>query len=337
MGTTRDAILNAVAAAARLHRDYGAEAAAEEGKGRIDVFRMLADHKIPFMFRPLSGLLGAFLNDPVPGVLVTSQRPLAVQRFTAAHELGHALLGHQPSLDDADILRRTPFSPRPQYELHEIEADAFAAELLTPRWLIVHHMKQQGWTHDDLRYPATVYQLSLRIGVSYSATCYALQRHKAIDGSCCQRLLQVQPRSIKRELAEGVQPANWYGDVWVLTERDDGLLLEGSRTDLVVVKLPEHSGSGFLWRLDEFLATGLRVLNDIRSADSSTDAAIGSHVTRRVTVQPIEIAKGHARLTEVRPWQPSDPVQVFTLGVDLFGPVSAGLLPAEREQLLGVA
>ena len=34
-------------------------------------------------------------------------------------------------------------------------------------------MKRQGWTRDNLTDPVTVYQLSLRLGTSYSATCYA--------------------------------------------------------------------------------------------------------------------------------------------------------------------
>ena len=47
-------------------------------------------------------LLDAFIDDPDKGVIVTSPRPLPVQRFTAAHELGH-----EASFDEEEILRRS--------------------------------------------------------------------------------------------------------------------------------------------------------------------------------------------------------------------------------------
>ena len=41
---------------------------------------------------------------------MTTQRQLPVQRFTAAHELGHAALGHEASLDEEEILKRAIFA-----------------------------------------------------------------------------------------------------------------------------------------------------------------------------------------------------------------------------------
>jgi len=63
---------------------------------------------------------------------VTTQRQLPVQRFTAAHELGHAALGHETSLDIDEILARSPFVEAESYDLREIQANAFASQLLTP-------------------------------------------------------------------------------------------------------------------------------------------------------------------------------------------------------------
>ena len=72
---------------------------------------MLVERDIPVMFRPLKNLLGAYIDDPGQGVMVTTQRQLPVQRFTAAHELGHAALGHEASLDEEDILTRAYLLP----------------------------------------------------------------------------------------------------------------------------------------------------------------------------------------------------------------------------------
>ena len=76
--------------------------------------------------------------------MVTTKRPLPVQRFTAAHELGHAELGHEASLDDAGGAGAADFRLGHGSDPREDQANAFATELLTPQWLIVHHMKRQG-------------------------------------------------------------------------------------------------------------------------------------------------------------------------------------------------
>ncbi len=337
MSETRSAILSAVAEADRLHKEFGTRELAERGYGRVDVFGMLVEREIPLVFRPLDGLLGAFINDPLPGVIVTTRRQLAVQRFTAAHEFGHALLNHDPSLDDDSILRRSPFVARPTYNLQEIQADAFASELLMPQWLLVAHMMRQGWQVRDLVRPDVVYQFSLRLGASYAATCHALRRYKSISNAQCQNLLSIQPRRIKQDLVQGYQPASWYGDVWTITDRDEGMLVEGSAQDLVVICLDEHSGSGYAWNFDDLLAAGLSVVVDNREAIGN-DNSVGGLVSRCVTAQSTGTARGKVRLTEVRPWLPQEePLGAMLFDVDLFGPVSNGILAREREQLLGVA
>jgi Zn-dependent peptidase ImmA (M78 family) len=333
----RRAILDAVYAAAQLHNEYSSEQLADQGEGRVDIFEILIDQEIPLLFRPLKGLLGAFINDPSPGVMITTQRPLAVQRFTAAHELGHALLRHQPSLDDESILRRMPFTDRPGYDLQEIQADAFASELLVPRWLLAKHVVRQGLQPSDLTRPEIVYQLSLRMGVSFSAMCYALQRHRAIDYNTTSELLEVKPREIKVKLAETVEPETWHGDIWVVTERDEGLLLEGSRSDLVILRFEEHSGSGYVWRFNDLVEAGLEILEDRRVTLRQGDQ-IGDVVGRRVTAQAAQEAHGEVRLVEVRPWLPAaEPLNTVHLQMDLSGPVGAGLFATERRRLLGVA
>src|SRR5690348_16090750 len=133
-------------AAARLHRQLGSRKDIEASGGNVDVFRAIYALDLPLLLRPLHGLLGAYLNEPTPGVLVTTQRPMSIQRFTAAHELGHCSMRHLPSLDDESILRRMPMTGEPTADFQEIEADAFAVEFMMPRWLILWHAARQGWT-----------------------------------------------------------------------------------------------------------------------------------------------------------------------------------------------
>ncbi len=84
------------------------------------------------MFRPLDGLLGAYVPiRALSGMLVTTKRDLHVQRFTAAHELGHHLLEHRTlSLDT--VVGFVGRGEASKHDPQEVEADAFAAEFLLP-------------------------------------------------------------------------------------------------------------------------------------------------------------------------------------------------------------
>lgn len=334
----RNDILNATYEAERLHKEFGTKARAEAGEGRIDVFRMLIRRNIPVIFRPLKGLLGAFIDDPEKGIIVTSQRPLTVQRFTAAHELGHEALGHEASFDDEEILTRALFVTQERYDPREIQANAFASQLLTPWWLIVRHMNQQGWTRDNLADPTVVYQLSLRMGSSYSATCYALEGSKGIDAPTREALLEVKPKSIKQALVKPYEPENWYGDVWVVTDRDNGMALEGSRSDLVVLRFQEHPSSGYLWQFGDLAEAGFAIKSDAHEA-TSAETQIGGVVFRTVIAeaQGDTGARGHVSLREMRPWNSrAEPLRSLELDIDLSGPTPAGLLREQREALLGM-
>ena len=329
----RDDILNAIYEADRLHKQHDTEARAKRGEGRIDVFGMLVNRDIPVMFRPLKNLLGAYIDDPDQGVMVTTQRQLPVQRFTAAHELGHAALGHEASLDEEEILTRALFVTASNYDPREIQANAFATELLTPAWLIVLHMNRQAWKRENLTDPIVVYQLALRMGSSYSATCYALAECNGIDRPTRDKLLKVKPKTIKQSLAKPYEPGSWYGDVWLVTERDSGMVLEGSRSDLVVLKFQEHASSGYVWQFGDLADAGLAIREDGRAA-SSGKQHIGGIVFRNVIAEAQDGASGHVNLREMRPWQPAGkPLNSLELDVDLSGPVPAGLLPKQREAL----
>jgi Zn-dependent peptidase ImmA (M78 family) len=361
--TRREAILNAVVAADRLHDEFETRTRAARGEGRVDVFGMLVDWDIPVMFRPLAGLLGAYLDKPNQGVIVTTRRPLPVQRFTAAHELGHVALRHEASFDNEDILSRGHFVTgvnfdtqevqlwskassssskavtRANYDTREIQANAFAIQLLSPPWLIVQHMKRQGWSRESLTDPVVVYQLALRMGSSYSATCYALADSKGIDGPACEKLLKVKPKTIKQSLVKPYEPQTWYGDVWLVTEQDNGMVLDGSRSDLVVLKFHEHASSGYLWQFGDLADAGLEIVHDAYTTNAGKQH-IGGIVFRTMIAESQDGggASGHVHLREVRPWQhPGEPLHSLELEIELSGPVPAGLLPAQREALLGVA
>ena len=336
MVSNRDAILEGAKRAHTLHRDLGVREAIERSGGsRIDVFGAIAKLGATLMFQKLDKLLGAFIPAEEPGVLITTQRTLPVQRFTGAHELGHLYMHHQPSLDDEGILRRAPFSSTSSAERQEREADAFASMFLAPAWLLALIVQRQQWPAKMLAEPETVYQISLRIGTSYEATCHVLERHKAINRAQRERLLSFAPKTIKRSLLPGYEPPDWRSDVWLLTDRDEGVLIEGGRNDLFVVRLRENSGAGYLWSFDELKAAGFAIVADNQEVDDTE--AVGGILTRRVTARSSSRAQGEITLHESRPWLPQKSLHELHLQYDLRGPEEPGMWEPDLQKVLRAA
>ncbi len=328
MKSRRDAILEGTREAAKVHRQFELRDHVEAQAGNIDVFGTIVKEKIPLVFRPLDGLLGAFLPGPEPGIIVTTQRPLAIQRWTGAHELGHAAMGHEASFDDETMLVRSQ-SPSWNYDAREAAANAFATNFLLPKWLLIMHASRHQWTRRSLGDPHVVYQLSLRAGGSYQATCLALLRHELIDRPEFQLLQQVEVKQLKRALLEGHQLENWYPDVWLITEADEGSTIEGDSRDAFVVRLKENSGAGYLWNIDDLRKTGFLLFRDDRLIPSG-DEDVGGEVERVLGAQSAEGHFGHIDLRQTRPWQVAGaPISRLSFTFDLRGKES-GRPRAER-------
>lgn len=329
------AVRNGTMVAGRLLRQLDMRARIERQGGNVDVFETMFQLGLPLLLRPLKGLLGAFLREPIPGVLVTTERPLSIQRFTAAHELGHFLLKHELSLDDEKFIGRSLKTTPVQGDFQETEADAFAVGFLMPHWLVGWHCSRQGWHKDDLINPHVVYQLALRLGVSYEATTRTLQRYNYLSVSQSRLLRNVEPRTLKAALLGDYRPESYRGDVWLLTERDAQMQIDGSRNDLFVLRLNEHAGGGYLWNLDELRASGFVVVRDGR--DSVDTEGVGSPVIRHVTAMVEEAQRGQVSINESRPWDADEPLTRLTLDYDLTGPEEEGFSRAERRHALEAA
>jgi hypothetical protein len=312
MTTRRDAILNGTSRAAQLHADLGLREALKGGDRPVDVLAAIGDVGLMVLFRPLDGLLGAYVPTAgTAGMLVTTERSLHIQRFTAAHELGHHLLNHRTTSLDADV----GFVARGEPDGHnfqEIEADAFASEFLLPPWLIAAHVRRHQWGRADLRRADVVYQLSLRLGVSYAATCWSLSSNNIIKQSDAQKLAAVQPKASKQRAVPDFEPKTWHSDVWLLSEHDRGVQILGNPDDVLVLKLEEHVTSGYAWDTQAVADAGLTVEKDDRQ--DSSNVAIGGPVTRRLVVQGP--AHGRLRLEEKRPWG-GEPAALSTFEVEL--------------------
>jgi predicted secreted protein len=253
---------------------------------------------------------------------------LRIQRFTGAHELGHVVLGHVLSLDGPEILGRAPGG----WADIEVAADSFASMFLLPKWLLQTHARRQGWNLESMSDPHAVYQLSLRVGASYQATCIALERHGIIDARIREKLVAKERRQIKAELLDLLRLENYYADVWSITERDEGLIIEGQPEDLFVLRLPEQAGAGYLWNLNGLVEAGFAILRDEREIPRP-DEVIGGPVTRALTARHGEPSSGALTIELRRPWETTElPASVLHLNYELFGK-EIGMPRAARQQL----
>jgi Zn-dependent peptidase ImmA (M78 family) len=327
MTTRRDAILSGVARAAELHAQLGLRDALLDGNRPIDVISSIQRLGLFVMFRPLDGLLGAYVpTRALSGMLITTKRDMHVQRFTAAHELGHHVLEHKTlSLDkEVGFVGRGESSG---HELQEVEADSFAAEFLLPKWLIAAHLRRQKWGRADLGQSDVVYQLSLRLGASYTATCWALLSQGFLNRRMVEQLVAAQPRAVKRRAVPGLTPDHWHRDVWVLSERDRGTHVLGSPDDYLVIALEEHIAGGYSWDTDGVIRAGLKLEKDERADHEAS--AIGASVQRRLVVQGA--GTGHLTLEERRAWDQSQPsINTFDLDLALVGREPEGIPRAGR-------
>jgi Zn-dependent peptidase ImmA (M78 family) len=334
----RESSLRGAMEAARLHRELGIQPKVGGLTRQIDVVKAIHTLDVPLLFRPLHGLLGAYVTYPRSGILVTTERPRSVQRLTAAHELGHHYLNHTGSLDSPSTIldRSTLLSGRGQ--LIEIEADSFASEFLMPVWLLRTHVMLHKWQALDLANPIVVYQLSLRLGVSYQAACVALTQHRLIAHAVQSNLLEVQPKLIKQRILGKTKLKDWHADVWLLDSGDwNGDIYAGSE-DVFVFNLNERTASGYLWNTADLDRSGFVTLANIYEASTSLPPKrIGGSTTRQFVVQSIAAQNGTVRLKHARPWESSAKGRdEIVFGFSL-SHIESGLSRFEKQQLLKAA
>lgn len=330
----RHAVSKGATAAARIHHKLGSQQNVERNIGWIDVFGAIAQLDVPLLLRPLDGLLGAYFRVPEPGILVTTKRPLAIQRFTAAHELGHHCLEHEASLDDEITLRESGGPDSARSDLREVEANAFALGFLLPKWLVDRQTNIQGWQAEHLADPIVVYQLSLRMGASFEATWRALRNYDLISAETARSMHRTELRQVKKTLLGG-EPPDYRRDIWLLTKHDQETWLKASRGDFFVIRLREHPASGYVWDEEELDRNGFAIVDDVRE-EGPTDE-VGASVYRRLVAHPKGEAKEELRMGELRPWDPRQQLNHFELKFDLAGKEFPGASRAARRQVLEAA
>ena len=321
----REEILRATSEASKVLSEYPVG-----NRTSFDIVGVVMDLGIPLLFRPLSNLLGAVVafDGGVRGIMVTTQRDLHVQRFTLAHELGHVLLGHTFSFDETiDLAGRNASRSRPT---EEVAADTFAAELLGPRTLLLDAAKRHKWNRQALREPDNIYQLSLRLGISFQATCWALVTANVLDRAEARKIKDSAVAELKRSLAQNVRISDSWANVWALNKADTGTFLEAGPNDLFAVHVQDNATAGYLWRLVDAGEHG-EVVDEQET--SSAELRYGENSSRVIYLR--FSAPGVHRVTfeHVRPWSGSG-LETIEVDIDGHGKELEGLSRRKKSQAL---
>jgi Zn-dependent peptidase ImmA (M78 family) len=203
--------------------------------GRVDVFDAIAAAGLRLSFRPLTAAAGLYVAarlDSAPGAIINARHPLAMQRYTGAHEYGHHVFGHGEQVDCHEEPRGRGASLPPFEKL----AEAFAAWFLMPPEAAEYAMEQLGRTRPCSAVDA--YQLALRLGTSYLATCVHLPSLKLAKDRVADGWRDSPLKAVKQELSQTPPPGGWHSDIWVLTERDADVPIVARNGDLLLVELP---------------------------------------------------------------------------------------------------
>ena len=268
----------------------------------VPVFDLIEDRGIWLSFEAgLDRLLGTYLRiGDTAGLAINAARPLTLQRFTAAHELGHHELGHESHLDlEATITD-------PSHDPKELQAQTFAASLLMSELSIEAQLEHWGHNPDrpDLN-AADVYSISAELGVSYQAAVTQLRVLGKIPAMSAQELCKVRPRRIKQMLLGGRRPDQQWASVRRLTLADHQREVVLNVADEIDIALPEMPASGYEWVLPTDAGDVFELVNDRREpSDPDLAGTLFSAADRRhVTFKAYK--PGRARL-EFRSRRPGD-------------------------------
>lgn len=211
----------------------------------VDPFEAIEDAGLILSFQPLTDLLGAILPGEPAGVLINSARPPSLQRFTAAHELGHWFMDRNIlSLDtDASVLGSDGAD-------RELDAQIFAAHFLMPLELLHASARRYGISRNTLARPDQVYQAARDMHVSYEAAVRQMAVTRLITYGNSRELLKAKPATIKQGLTDGLTLPNARGDVWIVEDSTQEVEIDAFVGDAILLRLRENPSTGYRWCAD---------------------------------------------------------------------------------------
>ena len=294
----------------------------------VDVYSAIRRMRLWLLFEPLDGLFGMYQrHDAAAGVVINVKAHPALQRCTAAHELGHHVMGHRSSIDpERNITRWTSLGPQ------EHAAQMFAAEFLMPIAAVRAAASSLG-VERHLLDEVAVYQLSLRLRTSYVAMIARLQTLDWISGSEAVRLRALPPEHVKLSLL-GHPLADSRSDVWLVTDRQERISISPLVGDEVLLSLEETPSTGYRW-LPE-VSNGVSVHGDefVEPISLGNDKPAGRAGRRHLRFAVDAPLPSRARFSLRREWEEKEPMAAVDVALDTEARPNPGIDAAQQPALL---
>lgn len=112
--------------------------------------------------KSLPTLEGLYSPEPIPTIIIGSERPLGRRSFTCCHELGHHIFNHGVQLDE--LVQERIVERKSDIEF---VADVFAGYLLMPQYAVRKSIKERGIIVSSITQMDLLY-LSSFFGVGYT-------------------------------------------------------------------------------------------------------------------------------------------------------------------------
>lgn len=315
-------------AATREHERLGTDRSR-----RIDIFRIIERADLWLMFQPLKNVFGTYVRvGDVGGIVIHVGHPQSLQRFTAAHEYGHHVLGHEWSVDEAAQIGLEPRPLTPQ----EAMAQSFAANFLMPLQLVNTELRRTGLPNKpDRLSPRQVYLLALEFGVSYRAAVTQLATLKTITWEAAAALRRQEPKAVKEEIGRGVRPQDVWADVWPLEIQDSGRVLYPRVGDELRLALPEIPSTGYVWTVagpvivdqrggeaqpEHLGGASFALAGDEFEPRKTSDQELrpGAGGTRHLIYRVLQPGHHALHLVKRRPWQrTAAPAEMFEIELEV--------------------
>jgi Zn-dependent peptidase ImmA (M78 family) len=146
--------------------------------------------------------------------MINASHPLALQRYSAGHEVGHHVFEHGAQM----VREAEPQRDARELSDQEMIAEAFAAWFLMSPEGVAQTLVSMGLTAPAS--PRDVYALALRLGTSYRAACVHLPSLKLVSGARSMDWSKLSLKAIKQQLSAEPPPGGWRNDIWLLSRQD---------------------------------------------------------------------------------------------------------------------
>jgi Zn-dependent peptidase ImmA (M78 family) len=192
-----------------------------------DVYELIAQHGIDLRFMRVSSLEGLYLVEGESAQInVCGLRPSGLQRFSAAHELGHHVFGHGARIDQESDYRQ--FFSYPQ---EETLVEVFARFLLMPPRAVRTGFRNIGSVLGYLQ-PEDIFRVACWLGVGYSTLLNQMRFSlKMLAKDHFDRLSKAKPQQIKA-LLDPDHGHYGYEDLWPVHHSWRGLRLHARIGDV---------------------------------------------------------------------------------------------------------